>query len=116
MVRFRRTSIESENSVAMAKNKPNALFFIGAFALIASVLLALTHAATPTSQNADGTTADQSAVPQEITQGGSYNLSDFYIMRDNFGASGVDSAKGDLNSDGSVDLSDFYIFRQGFGS
>ena len=48
---------------------------------------------------------------------GNVDLSDFVILRNNFGASGdVDVTTGDFNNDGTVDLQDFVLLRNNFGN
>lgn len=51
----------------------------------------------------------------DINGDGSVNLSDFFIMRTNFGQTGKTRAQGDLTGDGSVTLADFFVLRQNFG-
>lgn len=51
----------------------------------------------------------------DVNGDGSINLTDFFIIRTNFGQSGKTRAQGDLNGDGSVTLSDFFLLRQNFG-
>ena len=47
---------------------------------------------------------------------GSVDLSDFVVLRNNFGGdTGVDFTTGDFNRDGVVDLADFVILRNNFG-
>ena len=45
---------------------------------------------------------------------GTVNLSDFVILRNNFGSGGLFS-QGDFNGDGQVDLADFVLLRNNFG-
>lgn len=52
----------------------------------------------------------------DINGDGLVNLSDFFILRTNFGKTGATRAEGDLNGDGQVNLSDFFVVRQNFGS
>ena len=46
---------------------------------------------------------------------GQVNLSDFVILRNNFGSAGSVFGDGDFNGDGKVDLADFVILRNKFG-
>jgi hypothetical protein len=54
-------------------------------------------------------------IPGDANGDGKVNLSDFGILKDNFG-SGTTLAEGDFNADGKVDLSDFGILKDNFGS
>lgn len=51
----------------------------------------------------------------DVNGDGSINLTDFFVIRTNFGKTGMTRAQGDLNGDGSVTLSDFFVLRQNFG-
>lgn len=51
----------------------------------------------------------------DINGDGLIDLSDFFILRTNFGKNGMTRAQGDLNGDGTITLSDFFILRQNFG-
>ncbi len=51
----------------------------------------------------------------DVNGDGSVNLSDFFIIRTNFGQTGKTRAQGDLNNDGAVTLADFFVLRQNFG-
>jgi hypothetical protein len=55
------------------------------------------------------------AIPGDANGDGTVNLSDFLVLRRNFGQS-VGFAGGDFNGDGTVNLSDFLILRRNFGS
>lgn len=59
---------------------------------------------TPTPKNGD------------VTGDGIINLTDFFIVRSNFGKTGMTRAQGDLNGDGTINLTDFFILRQNFGN
>jgi hypothetical protein len=52
----------------------------------------------------------------DINGDGLINLTDFFVLRTNFGKSGMTRAQGDLNGDGTVSLADFFILRQNFGN
>lgn len=51
----------------------------------------------------------------DVNGDGSINLTDFFVIRTNFGQSGKTRAQGDLNGDGTVTLADFFVLRQNFG-
>jgi len=51
----------------------------------------------------------------DVNGNGTIDLTDFFIMRTNFGQSGRTRAQGDLTGDGMVTLADFFILRQNFG-
>jgi acetyl esterase/lipase len=53
-------------------------------------------------------------LPGDANGDGSVNLSDFLVLRRNFGSSGGFD-DGDFNGDGTVNLSDFLILRRNFG-
>jgi hypothetical protein len=44
------------------------------------------------------------------------NLSDFLVLRRNFGSTGVGFSQGDFNYDDTVNLSDFLVLRRNFGT
>jgi hypothetical protein len=54
------------------------------------------------------------SLPGDINLDGKVDLSDFGILKENFGT-GTTQAQGDLNSDAKVDLSDFGILKENFG-
>jgi probable HAF family extracellular repeat protein len=54
-------------------------------------------------------------IPGDANGDGKVDLSDFGILKDNFG-SGTTLAEGDFNADTKVDLSDFGILKNNFGS
>jgi Ca2+-binding RTX toxin-like protein len=58
----------------------------------------------------------ESTLPGDANGDGTVNLSDFLILRRNFGTNPQDgAASGDFNGDGTVNLSDFLILRRNFG-
>jgi hypothetical protein len=54
-------------------------------------------------------------LPGDANFDGVVNLSDFLILRRNFGEANLGFAGGDFNGDGTVNLSDFLILRRNFG-
>jgi O-glycosyl hydrolase len=57
------------------------------------------------------------AIPGDANGDGRVNLSDFLILRRNFGSTSPEGfADGDFNGDGRVNLSDFLILRSNFGA
>jgi T5SS/PEP-CTERM-associated repeat protein len=61
-------------------------------------------------------TVDSTQIPGDANGDGIVNLSDFLILRRNFGNDDAGFADGDFNGDGRVNLSDFLILRRNFGS
>jgi hypothetical protein len=57
-----------------------------------------------------------SQIPGDANGDGVVNLSDFLILRRNFGNDDAGFADGDFNGDGVVNLSDFLILRRNFGT
>jgi hypothetical protein len=55
-------------------------------------------------------------IPGDANGDGVVNLSDFLILRRNFGNDDAGFADGDFNGDGVVNLSDFLILRRNFGT
>lgn len=55
-------------------------------------------------------------LPGDANGDGRVDLSDFGILKDNFGQSPAARDQGDLNSDGRVDLSDFGVLKDNFGT
>jgi hypothetical protein len=55
-------------------------------------------------------------LPGDATGDGTVDLSDFTVLRNNFGSDNVIFATGDFNADNVVDLADFTILRNNFGS
>ena len=51
----------------------------------------------------------------DVNGDGLVNLSDFFVIRTNFGQTGRTRAQGDLTGDGTVTLADFFVLRQNFG-
>lgn len=70
--------------------------------------------ADPTVWNFD-TFAGTGGLESDFNQDGMVDLSDFNILKANFGQSGATMADGDANADGTVDLSDFNILKSQFG-
>lgn len=58
----------------------------------------------------------QANKPGDVDGNGTVNLSDFSIMRTNFGLSGKTRAEGDLSGDGTVNLTDFFELKTYFGT
>lgn len=54
-------------------------------------------------------------LPADFNKDGTVDLSDFNILKGNFGQGGATMAEGDANMDGTVDLSDFNILKGSFG-
>jgi len=54
--------------------------------------------------------------PGDADGDGSTGLTDFDILKSNFGASGVGLSEGDFDGDGSVGLTDFDILKSNFGA
>jgi hypothetical protein len=61
-----------------------------------------------------GLAALQPPLPGDANLDGKVDLSDFGILKENFGV-GTARAQGDFNADGQVDLSDFGILKENFG-
>jgi len=63
-----------------------------------------------------GLAALQPPLPGDANLDGKVDLSDFGILKQNFGTgTGTGRAQGDFNADGQVDLSDFGILKENFG-
>ncbi len=75
--------------------------------------------ATDTSNNTQQSTTINFTYQQfkagDIDGNGTVDLSDFFILRTNYGKTGMVRSQGDLTGDGAVDLSDFFILRQNYG-
>ena len=54
--------------------------------------------------------------PGDANGDGTVDLSDFVILRNNFGGETAAFSLGDFNSDGEIDLGDFVILRNNFGN
>jgi hypothetical protein len=60
-------------------------------------------------------TGDPLFTPGDANLDGTVNLSDFLVLRRNFGNNDATYIEGDFNVDGTVNLSDFLILRRNFG-
>lgn len=70
---------------------------------------------TPTPPSPTATPPTPAPKAGDINGDGFVNLTDFFILRTNFGKTGMTRAQGDLNGDGTINLSDFFVFRTNFG-
>ena len=55
-------------------------------------------------------------LPGDANMDGMVNLSDFSILKSNFGSSGASVLEGDFTGDGVVNLSDFSLLKSNFGA
>lgn len=58
---------------------------------------------------------DDGPLPGDTNVDGTIDLTDFGILKSNFGRSPAAGAEGDINADAKVDLADFGILKQNFG-
>ncbi len=65
--------------------------------------------------NSMGNFAVMQRIPGDANGDGVVNLSDFAILRSNFGKTGMQWDQGDFSSDGTVNLTDFALLRSNFG-
>jgi hypothetical protein len=75
-----------------------------------------TDSSNNTRQSATINFTYQTNKPGDVDGNGTVNLSDFSIMRTNFGLSGKTRAEGDLSGDGTVNLTDFFELKTYFGT
>lgn len=64
----------------------------------------------------DALTAYAFPIEGDVDRDGDVDLTDFNLLKANFGLAGVDREQGDLTGDGAVDLIDFNVLKTNFGA
>ncbi len=118
--------IKNTFKINIQKNRRGIVVFVVSFATLGGIYLLTQISAAPATKeinpfdqasSANGFTVPAGEVHEfDPNSDGFVDLSDFFIVRSNFGSTNATRAQGDLNSDGVVSLSDFYILRQNFNN